>query len=132
MAVTNINSVTVTGNLVRDSELRDAGSSKVLNFSVAVNESVKKGDSWESYPNYIDVTLFGKRGESLAQYLKKGQKVGVQGKIHQDRWEKDGQKFSRIIVRAEEVELLGSKGSGESGNSAPTSSDGFGESNIPF
>lgn len=127
MAKTNTNIVTLTGNLVRDSELRDAGSTKVLQFSIACNETIKKGDSWEEYANFFDCSIFGARANALFQYMKKGQSVVVSGKLHQDRWEKDGQKFSKIVVRADSIELTGGKSS--SGNQS--SSGGFKE-DIPF
>lgn len=116
----NTNVVVLTGNLVRDAELKEAGSAKFLVFSIAVNEKTKKGDNWEDYANYFDVSLFGKRGEALFQYMKKGTRVAVEGSLHQDRWEKDGKKQNRIVVRADNLELIGGKksesGSGDKGN----------------
>lgn len=115
-ATTSINSVVLVGNLVRDPEMKDVGSSKLMNFTLAVNENMKKGDSYESYPNYVDCQLWGKRAEVLSVYMKKGSQVVVNGAIHQDRWEKDGVKNSRIIIKVSDINLVG----GKSGSSEKT------------
>ena len=82
-----LNSVTLGGNLTRDPELRyTQGGTAVLSMSVAVNESRKDGNGeWVDYPNYIDMTLFGKRAESVSDYLSKGTYVAVTGRLHQNR-----------------------------------------------
>ncbi len=104
--MTNINSVVVTGNLVKDAELKSVGQSKVINFTIAVNESVKNGDSWEDRANFLDCSFFGKLAEKLAPYLVKGKKVMVQGVLHQDRWkDSNGNNKQKIIIRANSVEL---------------------------
>lgn len=129
----NTNVVVLTGNLVKDAETRDAGSTKVTQLTIACNENVKKGDNWEQYANFFDLTWFGgKRAETLSQYLKKGQRIAVEGRLRQDRWEKDGQKQSRIVVRVENIELIGGK-AGNGGNSESSSAEdnGYPES-IPF
>lgn len=140
-AMTDINIVSESGNLTRDAEFRAVGQSGVLNFSIAVNESQKNQDgTWGSYANYLDVSYFSKGAEKLGQYLKKGTPVVVQGHLHQDRWEgKDGQKNSRIVIRADNIKLCGgSKGSSNGGSNgsqpmAPSNSDGMGFSeDIPF
>lgn len=104
--MTNINSVVVTGNLVKDAELKTVGQSKVINFTIAVNESVKNGDNWEDRANFFDCSFFGKLAEKLAPYFVKGKKVMVQGILHQDRWkDSNGNNKQRIIIRANSVEL---------------------------
>lgn len=104
----SINQVTISGNLTKDAELREtAGGMSVLKGSVAVNERRKdpRTGEWEDYPNYVDFTIFGKRAEVLAQYLKKGTKVAIQGKLRQDRWESNGEKRSKLEVIADEIEF---------------------------
>lgn len=128
MASTDINIVSVSGNLVRDAEFKAVGQSGVLNFSVAVNESQKNQDgTWGSYANYLDVSYFSKGAQNLAQYLKKGTSIAVQGHLHQDRWEREGQKNSRIVIRADNIKLCGGRPNGQSGNS-----DGGFKEDIPF
>lgn len=105
----SINNVSISGNLTRDIEVRTTSSGMAIgSLSVAVNERRKQGDEWVDYPNYIDCKLFGRRCDSLAQYLTKGTKVAITGKLHQSRWEKDGQKRSRIEVNIDDIDLCGS------------------------
>lgn len=108
--MSNINHVVITGNLVRESELRaTAGGSSVLGFTVAVNDRVKNNQTgqWEDRANYIDCTMFGTRADALSRLLHKGSKVAVEGKLHWSSWEtKDGQKRSKVEVWPDNVELL--------------------------
>jgi single-strand DNA-binding protein len=109
----SINRVCISGNLTRDPELRQTASGMaVLGIGVAVNDRRKNVNTgeWEDFPNFIDCTVFGARAEALARMLDKGSKVAIEGKLRQDRWEKQGQKHSKIQVIIEEVELLTSKG----------------------
>ncbi len=117
MAGTDLNSVILIGRLTRDVELTYLQSgSAVANISVAVNRNRKEGEQWISEVNYFDVSLFGKQAENLKQYLLKGKQIAIQGALKQDRWEKDGQKFSKIRIIASNIELLGGRSDGASGN----------------
>lgn len=105
----SINRVCISGNLTRDPEMRStAGGTSVMSFGVAVNERRKNNRTgeWEDYPNFVDCTLFGKRAEALGQYLTKGTKVAVEGRLHYSSWEKDGQKRSKLGVIVDEIELM--------------------------
>ena len=105
----SLNIVAISGNLTRDSELRTtAGGTAVLSFGVAVNDRRQNPQTgeWEDYPNFVDVTIFGKRGSALAQYLHKGMKVSIEGKLRYSSWEKDGQRRSKLEVIAEEIEFM--------------------------
>ena len=105
----SINRVCISGNLTRDPELRStAGGTSVMGFGVAVNERRKNNQTgeWEDYPNFVDCTLFGKRAESLEQYLSKGAKVAIEGRLRYSSWEKDGQKRSKLGVIVDEIELM--------------------------
>lgn len=117
----SINRAIISGNLTRDAELRSTSSGmQVLGFSVAVNDRRKNpqtGD-WEDYPNFIDCTMFGTRAEKLEQYLTKGTKVAIEGKLRWSQWEKDGQKRSKVEVIVDEIELMASR---EGSPSKPTS-----------
>lgn len=106
----SINAVTITGNLTKDIDLRTTQTGMAIGtLSIAVNERKKQGDSWVDYPNYIEAKLFGRRAESLASYLNKGTKVAITGKLHQDRWEKDGQKRSKLVVNIDDIDICGGK-----------------------
>ena len=105
----SINRVTLTGNLTRDSVLRSTTSGLAcLSFAIAVNDRVRhpKTGEWEERPNFIEVTLFGKRGEHLVNILKSGFKVGIDGRLRWQSWEKDGIPRSKVDVVAESIELL--------------------------
>ena len=109
----SINKVMITGNLTRDAELRTTPSgTSILNIGVAVNERRKSAQTgeWEDYPNFVDCTLFGRRAESLAQYLTKGTKVAIEGRLHYSSWEdrNSGQKRSKLDVTIDEIEFMSS------------------------
>lgn len=127
--MTDVNSIVLVGNLVRDAEFKPIGQSCVVNFTIASNERIKNGDKWEDRPNYIDCSLFGKIAEFLSKYLIKGQKVAVQGSLHQDRWQDNNEKnHQRFVVRASEVELVGSSSQSKS-NNTQNNSQNFNNSN---
>ena len=124
MANSDINSVVIVGRLTRDAELRYLNSgTAVASISIAVNRSKKDGDQWISEANFFDVSYFGKGAEGIKTYLTKGTQIAVQGSLRQDRWEKDGQKFSRVNILADSIELLGSRSSSSQNNG---NSDSFG------
>ena len=111
--MTDLNDVILIGRITKDvgSDERSFsyignGTAKAI-ASLAVNRSVKKGDSWEDEVSYIDCEIWGKTAENLKDKLVKGKQVCIHGYIKQDRWEKDGQKQSRLKVVAESVQLLG-------------------------
>ena len=88
-------------------------------MSIAVNRSKKSGDQWIEEVNYFNITIWGKTAENLKPYLTKGKQICVEGHLKQDRWEKDGQKQSRVTIVADQVQLLGGKGgSSQSSGSA--------------
>lgn len=106
----NINTVTLVGRLTRDSELKQTSAGfSILGFSIANNYSKKAGDSWEDQANFFNCKMFGKRAESLAQYMTKGQQVAVSGELRQERWEQEGQTRSSVVIIVHDVELIGGK-----------------------
>ena len=126
MANSDINSVVIVGRLTRDAELRYLNSgTAVASISIAVNRSKKDGDQWISEANFFDVSYFGKGAEGIKPYLTKGTQIAVQGSLRQDRWEKDGQKFSRVNILADSVELLGSRSSGSQSSGGSDSFGGY-------
>ena len=113
----DINQVVLVGRVTRDAELRYTASGTALcNFSVAINRRVKKGDQWSDEASFFDLTLWDKQAENLNKYLVKGTQVAVQGELRQDRWEKDGQKFSKVQVFVNNLQLLGSGRGRDSGD----------------
>lgn len=112
----SINKVVVSGNLTRDPELRMAGTTPVLQMSVAVNDRKKNNATgeWEDVPNYFDVVVWGTRGESLSRFLSKGSKVVVAGKLRWSQFEdKSGGKRTKVEIVADDVEFMSKKGETE-------------------
>ena len=110
----SINKVLISGNLTRDPELRaTATGMPVLGLGIAVNDRRKNQSTgeWEDYPNFIDCTMFGSRAESIANYLSKGSKVAIEGKLRWSQWERDGQKRSKLEVIIDEIEFLSARDS---------------------
>ena len=118
----SINRVIISGNLTRDPELRSTQSGMdVMSFGVAVNDRRRnpQTNEWEDYPNFVDCTMFGNRARSLHQYLSKGTKVAIEGKLRWSQWERDGQKRSKIEVIVDEIEFMTSRNDGAPRAAAP-------------
>ena len=114
--MTDLNHVVLIGRLTQDlgSDERSFGyvgnGQARANVSIAVNRSKKSGDQWVEEVNYFNITIWGKTAENLKPYLTKGKQICVEGHLKQDRWEKDGQKQSRVTIVADNVQLLGGRG----------------------
>ncbi len=112
MAGTNINRVVLTGNLTRDPELRNIASTgtSVCSLRVACNTRRKDGDNWVDKPNFFDVTIFGRRAETCAQYLAKGRPVAIDGRLEWREWEdQHGNKRQSVEIVADNVQFLGGR-----------------------
>ncbi len=104
--MTDTNILTIRGRLTRDAESKfTSGGLAITTFSLAVNRSIKKGESWENEASFFDVKLFGKPAE-WNKDLKKGEGVILSGSLRQERWEKDGQIQSKVVIVAETVDRL--------------------------
>ncbi len=106
----SLNKVMIIGNLGRDPELRSMPNGKsVTNFSVAVGRrwTTPDGEQREE-TEWFHVVLFEKLGEIANQYLSKGQKVYIEGRLQTHSWDgNDGQKHSRTEVIANQMVMLG-------------------------
>ncbi len=104
----DLNTVLLVGRLTKDMELSYTGGGLAIGtFSLAVNRSVKHGNEWQSLASFFYCKCFGKTAENLQQYMAKGKQVAVIGELVQERWEKEGQKFSKISIMADNIQLLG-------------------------
>lgn len=121
----DLNHVDLIGRLTRDAEAPQG--SGPARFAIAVNRPKKQGDGYIDEASFIDLEYWHK---SALPYLVKGKQIAVSGEIRQDRWEKDGQKHSRIVVVANDIQLLGgredsaSRGEPQQGPAAAASSGG--------
>src|SRR3954467_7934659 len=116
----SFNRVILVGNLTRDPELRYIPSgTAVSDIGLAVNDRVKRGDQWVGEGTFVDITLWGRTAEIANEYLSKGSPVLIEGRLKLDRWEKDGQKHSKLRVTAEKMQMLrapdGAPGAGGGG-----------------
>jgi single-strand DNA-binding protein len=117
----SFNQAIIMGNLTRDPELRATPSGQqVASFAVATNRTWldQSGERKEAV-EYHEIVAWGKLGELTAQYLAKGRKVMVIGRLQTQSWEKDGVKRQRTEIVAQDVNFLDSRGGGD--DSAPIS-----------
>ena len=132
----SFNKVIIMGNLVRDPELRYLPSGMpVANFSIASNDSYKKGDDLVESVSYLDVVVFSRQAENCNEYLSKGRPVLIEGRLQQRRWEaKDGTKRSKVEIVASNVMFLGSgKGAGaDAPKEEDTDFETVSDDDIPF
>jgi single-strand DNA-binding protein len=100
-----MNNITIAGQLGKDAEVKFlSNGDPVASFSVADSQGKDKPTIW------WNCSLFGKRAESLTQYLTKGQSVTVIGQVTEREWtDKDGQKRKSMDVRVGDVALQGGK-----------------------
>lgn len=115
----SINRVTLTGNLTRDPEMRATPSgTQIMQFGIAVNDRRRNQQTgeWEDSPNFIECVLFGARANSLQNYLHKGTKVAIEGKLRWSSWEdkNSGQKRSKIEVIVDDIEFMNPRSEGGS------------------
>lgn len=116
----SINQVILMGRLTRDPETRTTASGKnITSFSLAVDRNTS-----DDQADFFDVTAWEKLGDLVAQYLSKGRRCLVQGRLRQDSWEdkETGKKRSRVEVVATDVTFLDGPNDGaDSGNGASQS-----------
>jgi single-strand DNA-binding protein len=108
----SFNRVILLGNITRDIEVKYLQSgTAVTEIGLAVNEKYKnQSGEWVEDVVFVDVTLWGRTAEIASEYLSKGSPVLIEGRLKLDRWEKDGQKHSKLRVTGERMQMLGSKG----------------------
>ncbi len=140
-----LNKVMLIGNLGNDPEIRYAQSGNAIaNLSIATTEGRKnQNGDWEDHTEWHRVVFFGKLAETCKDYLRKGSKIFVEGRIQTRSWEdKDGKKNYSTEVVGNSMLMLDSKGSGSSGGPSggsprqnapqPPSDAPQGEDDLPF
>lgn len=130
-----LNKVMLIGNLTRDPEVRyTPKGSAVSDLSLAVNRSytVDGGERMEE-TTYVDIVVWAKLAELAGQYLSKGRRVFVEGRLQMDSWEdrQTGQKRTKLRVVAENLQFLDSKGDREGGGGGGGGGDRGGYSQRP-
>ena len=121
----SLNKVLLIGNLTRDPEQRPTGGDPVCLFSIACNERYKSRNSGEMQQKttFLDVKVWGKRGDGIMQYLKKGDPIFVEGKLETESWDDKttGAKRSRIVVNASDWQFVSNKSDARSTTGAAPS-----------
>ena len=132
------NKVILTGNLSKDITLKSNSNITIASSTIAVNRKFKNqnGDTSEEVL-FIDITFFGRQAQTANQYLNKGSKVLIEGRLKFDTWQdKNGQNRSKHSVVVESMEMLGGQNTGTNQNnqSHNQSYNSYNESNdeIPF
>jgi len=130
----DLNRVTLVGRLTRDPELRHtAGGEPICSMRLAVNSrSRDETGDWGDKANFFDVTLFGRRGETVVNYMSKGSRVGVDGRLSWREWQaQDGTKRQNVEVIANDVFFLDSRGEGGGGGERGWGSPAPAEDDMP-
>lgn len=112
----SLNRAQVIGNVTRDPEVRQtSGGQSVASFSVATNRRWKDADGqWQDKADFHNIVAWGKLAEIVSQYVKRGRKIYVEGRMQTRDWEgEDGQKRYRSEVVAENIILLDRSGAPE-------------------
>ncbi len=120
------------GNLTRDPEIRFTPAGKgVCSLSIANNRVYTKNNEKVTEVSYFDVEVWGPTADNCVKYLKKGSGIIVEGRLKQDRWEKDGKTQSRVRITANSIHFMpkrADEGSGqyarsEAGQSSPSNEE---------
>ena len=123
MAVADLNSVVLVGRMTRDVNLTFTNAGLAIGEgAIAINHRPAKDKEPES--SFIAFKFFGKFAETMSKYLTKGQQVAIRGYLKQERWQdkESGANRSKVVMIAEECELVGGKSNGDNAGSG----DGFG------
>lgn len=106
----DLNTVKIKGNLTKDPEFKHTASGKsVCVISIASNHAYSKNGKRTTEVSYFDVEAWGVIAENCVKSLKKGNGVIVEGRLKQDRWEKNGKAQSRIKITANNIQFLFNK-----------------------
>lgn len=105
------NKIVLVGNLTRDIELRySQGGSAIANTAIATSRKFSSNGEKKEEVCFVDITAFARTGEVMNQYLRKGSKILVEGRLNFDQWtDNNGQKRSKHSVVVETMTMLDSK-----------------------
>ena len=104
----NYNRVLLMGRLTRDPDLRyTKDGTAVCKFGLAVNRTFGTGDQRKEKSTFVDVTMWQRKAEVVAEYFKKGSPIFIEGRLELDQWENEQkEKRSKLYVVAENFEFL--------------------------
>ena len=117
----SVNKVTLLGNVGKDPEIRStAGGTMVANFTLATSDRQKDAQgNWQDRTEWHNLVAFTRTAEIVRDYVKKGSKLYIEGKITNRSWDdkESGQKRYKTEILVNELSLLGKPGGGEGGGS---------------
>ncbi|UCF13217.1 MAG: single-stranded DNA-binding protein [Thermoplasmatales archaeon] len=133
----DLNRIILIGNLTRDPELKNTQSgSSVCNFSIANNRSYTQNGEKKEYTSFFNCVVWGKLGETINQYCKKGQRIGLEGKLQQRSWDdQNGNKRTTVEIVVENIQFLTPRKNDDSEQVQPETdiqSNYFSDEDIPF
>lgn len=106
----NINTVTVSGNLTRDAEIRYTKTqTPVVLFGIAVNTRAKVNNEWTDYANYFDCVYYGSYAEKVSESLRKGTRVVITGSLKYSQWQSGEHTRSKVEINVAAIDFLGQK-----------------------
>ncbi len=102
-----LNDVKLFGRVVKDAEFKTSPQgTKIATFSIANRKSKSKNEENTKTADFFPLVIYGEYAEKIYQYLKKGQKVIIDGFLKQNKWEKDGVKKSQIMIVVKNLQLI--------------------------
>ena len=134
----DINRVIIIANTTRDVDLKQTPSgASVANFSIASNRKFKSGDETKEEVSFFDCVVWGKLAELCNQYVNKGDRVGIEGRLQQRRWENtEGKTQSKVEIVVENIQFLSNKKDGQKrgvvSSGLSDNDNPFSEESIPF
>jgi single-strand DNA-binding protein len=121
------NKVILVGNLTRDIELKySQGGMGIANCAIATSRKFTHNGEKKEEVCFVDITFFGRSAEVANQYLRKGSKILVEGRLNFEQWvDQNGQKRSKHSVIVETMQMLDSKNDAPNAYSAPMGNEGY-------
>lgn len=106
-----MNKVILCGNLTRDCEVKNIGTTTLCTTGLATKHKYKSGTEWKEDVCFVDLKLWGKPGQMFAEYFQKGSKVLVEGRLSFEQWEdkQSGAKRSKHTIFVEQFHFVGER-----------------------
>ncbi len=108
--------ITLTGRLTADPDLCNTEKGSVTSLRLAIQRPRKDGE--DQGADYVDITVFGRQADTCAQYLAKGRKVAIEGRLHHSEWDSDNGRRQKLEVIARNVEFLDPRKTDDDGSVA--------------
>lgn len=132
--MSDINNITLIGRMVKDAELRTTQSgTSVASFSVAVGKTYMQNGEKKEQTSFFNCTAWGTIGEAIAQYCKKGHRVGITGELQQRTWEdQSGARRSAVEIVVRGFQFLQPRKSDDAPPPDGVGDAPVGDEEIPF